>query len=138
MSATLAANIGREYTAQQARQLSPLQLAYIGDAVYDLTVRTRLLQSDGSLNGELHRKCVGKVCAPAQAEALARLDSLLTEEEGDIVRRGRNAKHAHVGKRTSRGEYGQATGLEALIGFLYLSGQDARLRELFDRILEDE
>lgn len=114
-----------------ARMLSPLRLAYIGDAVHDLFVRTELVFLGGKA-GAMHKDAVRNVNAAAQAEALARIAGMLTEDEADIVRRGRNA-HAHhnVPRRANPADYKQATGLEALLGFLYLTGRMERLCELY-------
>lgn len=115
---------------EEARMLSPLQLAYVGDSVHALLVRTRLLQKNLPVK-DMHRASNEAVSAVSQAKELARLLPLLSEEETAIVRRGRNA-HPHHGapKSASVGEYAEATGLEALLGYLYLTGQSGRLREL--------
>ena len=117
-------------TSEEARMLSPLQLAYVGDSVHALLVRTRLLQKN-LLVKDMHRASNEAVSAVSQARELARLLPLLSQEEADIVRRGRNA-HPHHGapKSASVGEYAEATGLEALLGYLYLTGQSGKIREL--------
>lgn len=119
---------------RDALMISPLRLAYVGDAVHDLIVRTRLVQGGGSA-GAMHREAVGAVNAAAQAQALSRILPQLTETEKDVVRRGRNA-HAHHGvpRRANAAAYKQATGLEALLGFLYLTGQAERLAALIAAI----
>ncbi len=111
--------------------ISPLRLAYIGDAVHDLFVRTNLLLGGSARAGAMHREAARTVNAAAQAQALARVLPMLSETEQDVVRRGRNA-HAHHGvpRRANAADYKQATGLEALLGFLYLTGQAERLAEL--------
>lgn len=118
-------------TEREALMLSPLRLAYIGDAVYDLLVRTALIYRGGKA-GAMHKDAVRYVNATAQAQALSRVMDILTETEMDVVRRGRNA-HAHHGvpKRADAADYKRATGLEALFGFLYLSGQQERLQTLY-------
>jgi len=115
---------------EEARMLSPLQLAYVGDSVHALLVRTRLLQKN-LLVRDMHRAANEAVSAVSQARELQRIMPLLTEEEAAIVRRGRNA-HPHHGapKSASVGEYAEATGLEALLGYLYLTGQNGRIKEL--------
>jgi len=115
---------------EEARMLSPLQLAYVGDSVHALLVRTRLLQKN-LLVKDMHRASNEAVSAVSQARELARLLPILSEEEAAIVRRGRNA-HPHHGapKSASVGEYAEATGLEALLGYLYLTGQSGRIRKL--------
>lgn len=117
-----------------ARQLSGLQLAYMGDAIHELMVRTRLVQTGCSVH-DMTRKATSKVRAGAQAQAAARVADILSEDEADILRRGRNA-HArhHAPKGANPAEYAQATGLEALLGYLYLTGRMARAWELFDWI----
>ncbi len=119
-----------QMTAERAKMLSPLQLAYVGDSVHALLVRAHLLRKN-LLVRDMHRASNEAVSAVSQARELARLLPLLTEEEAAIVRRGRNA-HPHHGAPTpaSVGEYAEATGLEALLGYLYLTGQSGRLREL--------
>ena len=117
-------------THEEARMLSPLQLAYVGDSVHALLVRTHLLHKN-LLVRDMHRASNEAVSAVSQARELARLLPRLSEEEAAIVRRGRNA-HPHHGapKSASVGEYAEATGLEALLGYLYLTGQSGRIREL--------
>jgi ribonuclease-3 family protein len=115
---------------EEAQMLSPLQLAYVGDSVHALLARTHLLQKN-LLVKDMHRAANEAVSAVSQARELTRLLPRLSEEEAAIVRRGRNA-HPHHGapKSASVGEYAEATGLEALLGYLYLTGQSERIREL--------
>lgn len=114
--------------------LSPLTLAFLGDAVFELMVRERLA-ADGSMPANaLHRKAVGKVCAGAQAQGYLYLEEILTEEEAGILKRGRNAHSATVPKNASPADYRRATGLEALFGYLYLKGELGRLTELYNYI----
>ena len=116
--------------ARDAMQMSPLTLAYIGDTVYDLYVRTLLLyQSDATVHS-LHLQASRKVRASAQAEVLERLLPLLNEQEASVYRRGRNAHMGTIPRSASIGQYRAATGLEAVFGYLYLKGDDARIREL--------
>ena len=123
-------------TPQEARQLNPLRLAHVGDTVWDLMVRCRLLGSGKTVH-HMHEGAVGFVNAHAQAESLGRLQPLLTEDEADIVRRGRNT-HAHhaAPKNQDPADYAAATALEALIGYLYLTGEDERIRQLFAAAME--
>lgn len=116
----------------EASRLNPLRLAYMGDTVWELLVRQRQMAGCGKVRN-MHRETVGAVNAGAQSLALQRLVSSLTEEEMDVVRRGRNAtpRH-HTPKGQQPGDYHAATGLEALFGFLYLSGQHERLTHLFE------
>jgi len=119
-------------TAKEAMLKNPLALAFIGDTVWDLLVRSQLLRSQARVNS-LHRQAVAQVNAGAQARALSRLMPHLTPEERAVQRRGQNshAKHAPP-KNQDPADYDNATGLEALLGYLYLSGQWERILELFD------
>ena len=113
--------------------ISPLSLAFVGDGVYDLMVRERLVSLANRPNKDLHQLAVQQVRAEAQAAALDKLLPLLTEEETAVYRRGRNAHTSRTG-----GAYHKATGLEALFGYLYLAGRVDRVRELFAVIVEGE
>ena len=108
-----------------------LELAYIGDAVYELLARRHTMSGGARRTARLHREVVSRVCAPAQAEAAKRLLPLLTESEKDAFARGRNAHPHSTPKGATPAEYSMATGLEALFGYLYLSGDEARIGELF-------
>lgn len=112
-----------------------LELAYLGDTVYDLYVRGRVLRAGGHMK-QLHRQATQLVCAAAQSEALGRIEGLLTEGEQDVVRRARNAKQ-NPPRNADPKAYHRATALEALIGQLYLTGQTARLDELMRAILDE-
>ncbi|MBR1585478.1 MAG: ribonuclease III [Clostridia bacterium] len=114
----------------QARMLSPLQLAFVGDAVHAMLVRTQVLSRNLKVH-DMHLLATRAVNAVSQARAMQAVAPLLTPEETDIVHRGRNA-HAHHGapKAATAIEYAWATGLEALLGYLYLTGQIERLKEL--------
>lgn len=109
--------------------ISSQNLAYVGDGIYELMVRERLVRQGGRVRG-LHKLAVEQVRAEAQAKAADRLLPLLNEKEAAVYRRGRNAHTA----RTD-GAYHKATGLEALFGYLYLSGETARLHVLFDEAM---
>ena len=112
------------------RGLNPLQMAYVGDTVHDLYVRSMLL-SRGMTVGRMHRQAVRMVSAGAQARMLERIEPELTQEEADIARRGRNSQAKHAAPRhADPADYAHATALEALWGYLYLSGQTQRLDEL--------
>ena len=112
------------------RGLNPLQMAYVGDTVHDLYVRSMLL-SRGMAVGKMHRQAVRMVSAGAQARMLERIEPELTQEEADIARRGRNSQAKHAAPRhADTADYAHATALEALWGYLYLSGQTQRLDEL--------
>lgn len=118
-------------TTTEARMKNPLALAYVGDTIWDLLVRRRLLTTNAQA-GTLHKRAVAMVNAGAQAEAFTRIEPHLTEAESDVARRGGNA-HAHhaAPKNQDPVAYSKATGLEALFGYLYLSGQEERIAQLF-------
>ena len=116
---------------------SVLGLAHVGDGVYELLVRTWLLSRAHTASPDLHRLTVALVNAPAQAERFSAIADMLTEEELAVFRRGRNAKVHQIPHHASVAEYHTATGLEALFGWLYLSGQRERIRDLFERMMEN-
>ena len=118
------------FRAIDVRELNPLQMAYVGDTVHDLYVRS-MLMSRGMGVGKMHKQAVRMVSAGAQAKMLAAIEAELTEAEADIARRGRNSQAKHAApKHADPADYAHATGLEALWGYLYLSGQPQRLDEL--------
>ena len=117
--------------------LSTLGLAHLGDGVYEVMVRSWLVLHGKAKAKDLHRATVKYVAAPAQAERFERLRSLLTQEEEDVFRRGRNTDPHSVPKAASRAQYQTATGLEALFGWLYLQGRTERLNELFAAMMEE-
>ena len=104
-------------------------LAYIGDSVYDLFIRTHIARRGKA--GRLHQLSAGVVCARSQAQAAKKLAQSFTPEETEVFLRGRNAKTSHIAKNATTGDYHKATGLEALFGYLYLSGDIHRIKELF-------
>ena len=120
----------------EVNQMSPLTWAYVGDAVYELFIRTYLVNTTNLKPHELHLKSIKYVKAKAQTEILEKLDNILTEEEKEIVRRGRNTKTHHIAKNASMKEYMYSTALEALIGYLYLSNNEKRLNEIFEFIID--
>ena len=119
-----------ELSSVSPSQMSPLVLAYIGDTVYDLFVRTMLVESTTLSAHGLHMRAAKLVCAAAQSRALLRIEQLLSEEEMSVFKRGRNAHMGSVPKNAEIIDYRRATGLEALMGYLYLLGRDERLSEL--------
>jgi len=121
---------------QDLHTYSPLTLAYLGDAVYELIVRNMLVKKGNCPVNRLHREAIQYVKAGAQAEIMDRLEPLLTEEEAEIFRRGRNAHSATTAKNASVADYRRATGFEALIGWLYLKQDTDRLLELVRKGLE--
>lgn len=119
-----------ELKAVDASQYSPLALAYIGDNIYELINRTTAVKRANKQSQKLHKECSARANARTQAQMALLLEQELTEEEAAVYRRGRNAAVNTKAKNASITEYHEATGLEALIGFLYLTGQYARLTEL--------
>ncbi|MBR5438525.1 MAG: ribonuclease III [Clostridia bacterium] len=118
--------------------LSPLNLAFVGDTVFDLFVRERLVCEANRPVNKLHNKASAIVKASSQAKAVERIKDRLTEQEQGIIRRGRNAHTNHKAKNMSEADYHLATGLEALFGYLYLKGETDRLEEIFEMIIEEE
>ena len=112
------------------RTLSPLTLAFVGDCVYDLILRTVIVERHNASPNQLHREMSRLAKAPSQAEMAEALQEELTQEELAVYRRGRNAKSHTTAKNASVLDYRKATGLEALYGWLYLSGQEERLLQL--------
>lgn len=123
----------RNVSKVQVETLSPVVLAYVGDAVYELLVRSYLVQEGGGVD-YLHRKAVDFVAATNQARLVAQLDEFLTNEEKDILRRGRNAKPGHLPRHVKALEYRYSTALETLFGYLYLQGNWLRLQQIFATI----
>lgn len=117
-----------------AKQLSPLNLAFIGDCIYEILVREMLVANANRPVNDLHKESVKFVSAKAQTEAFEKIKGILTEEETAIYKRGRNAKVGHSPKSATEGEYHCATGVEALFGYLYLTEQTDRIKELFSKI----
>lgn len=116
------------------KQLSPLNLAFIGDCIYEILVRETLVKDANRPVNDLHRESVKFVSAKAQTEAYSKIKDMLTEEETAVFKRGRNAKVGHSPKSATEGEYHCATGVEALFGFLYLTDRIDRIKELFSVI----
>ena len=116
--------------------VSTLGLAYVGDGVYELLVRTWLLDHAHKAALDMHRLSVSLVNAGAQAQGYSAIEALLTEEEAAVFRRGRNAKVNQVPHHATAAEYHTATGLETLFGWLYLNGNQERILELFAHVME--
>jgi len=121
----------------KASESSPLVLAYIGDAIYEVYVRNKLVSQHNIQVDKLHKMAVNMVKSSAQAKSYHKIEQELTEEELAVFKRGRNAKSS-VPKNSDMSEYKIATGLEALIGYIYLSGDNKRLDEIMNLILREE
>ena len=116
--------------------ISPLVWAYVGDSVYEVFIRTHLVETTKLKPHKLHIEAIKYVKAKAQAEMLEKLQDILTEKEKDIVRRTRNTENHHVPKNADATDYMYATAFEGLIGYLYLSGQTERLNEILNKCIE--
>ncbi len=116
--------------------LSPSVLCFVGDAVYGLLVREKLAEINRP-SGELHKLSVRLVNAVSQAKAYSLIEPMLTEKEIGIFKRGRNFHTSSTPKSATSGEYHTATGLECLFGFLHLKGETERIKEIFNRIWEE-
>ena len=114
----------------EAREYSPLALAYLGDAVYELAIRSFVMNHGNTQVNKMHKKTAGLVKAEAQANFYKVLEEELTEEEKAVYRRGRNAKSVTMAKNATMKDYRMATGFEALMGYLYLTEQMERMAEL--------
>ena len=127
-----------DVSPDQLRAISTLGLAHLGDGVFELMVRSWLCLHGKATSKGLHRATVRYVAAPAQAKAVEKILPLLSEEEGDVFRRGRNTSPHSVPQNASRADYQAATWLEALFGWLWLQGRTERLNELFAVMMEGE
>ena len=128
--------IKREKDINDAKLLSPLVWAYVGDSVYELFVRTKLVNKENDKPHKLHIDSIKYVKAKAQADILKKIQDSLSDDEKDIVRRGRNTENHHVAKNSNVADYSQSTGFEALIGYLYLTKQDDRLEEILNMCID--
>ena len=124
-------------TDDQLRAMSSIGLAHMGDAVFEILVRTWLCAHGKATGKGLHQATIALVRAESQAEKAERILPLLTEEEAAVFRRGRNAQVHSVPPHSSRDQYGEATALEALLGWLWLKGRKARINELFCTMMEE-
>ena len=127
-------NIEKDET--EVNMMPPLTWAYVGDCVYELYIRTQLINKTKLNAHKLHIETIKYVKAKAQAEFLQEIYDELTEKEKEIVRRGRNAENHHLPKNASVQDYMYATAFEALIGYLYLTKQNGRLKEIFELLDE--
>ena len=121
-------------TIQEVNQMSPLTWAYIGDAVYELFIRNKLINETNLKPHKLHIEAIKYVKAKSQAEKLNEIYETLTDEEKDIVRTGRNTQNHHLSKNSNVQEYMYSTAFEALIGYLYLTKQHTRLKEILEKV----
>ena len=128
--------IDRNKSIEEVKQMPALVWAYVGDCVYELFIRNHLVQTTRLHPHELHIESISYVKAKAQAEMLSKIEELLTEEEKYVVKQGRNAQNHHLPKNSDIHEYMYATAFEALIGYLYLSKQDDRLKEILENCLK--
>ena len=125
-------------TPDQLRSVSSIGLAHVGDAVYELLVRSYLCAGGKATGKSLHRAAIELVRAESQAKRAEAILPLLTEEEAAVFRRGRNAQVHSIPAHASRAQYGEATALEALLGWLYLSGRKDRANALFLEMMKAE
>ena len=123
-------DISQKITEEKARLMSPVVLAYLGDAVYSLYVREKLAFFSDAQSGALNKKAAQTVSAGEQAKLVTAILPLLTEEEQSIYRRAKNAKKISKAKNQAPTDYSKSTGFEALIGYLYVTGQEARMNYL--------
>jgi len=122
----------------EPKQMNPLTLAFVGDVVFELLVRQRLVADGDRPVGQLHNMAVTQVKASAQAVAYHLLEPVLDEEELSILKRGRNSHSVHPPKNSHPQDYRKATGVEALFGYLYLKGRTERVEELFRLITQNQ
>lgn len=127
----------KKFNVQEARQLSPLVLAFVGDAVYEVFIRTYLTDKNRDMSvHKLHKEAISFVKAHAQSDFMKELEDKLTEEEMTIFKRGRNSKSGTIPKNADVQEYRIATGFESLIGFLYLTEQEERLNYILNTVAQ--
>lgn len=130
--------IERPENVSEVNTMSPLTWAYIGDSVYELYIRQHLINTTKLKPHKLHIEAIKYVKAGAQAKILEKIKQSLTEEEQEIVKRGRNAENHHLPKNATVQEYMYSTGFEGLIGYLYLTKQDERLKEILELCVEEK
>ncbi|MGK0469004.1 Mini-ribonuclease 3 [Clostridium sp.] len=128
-----------KFTKEQVKQVNPLVLALVGDAVYEVFIRTYLVEKNRDMNAhKIHIKAVAHVKAHAQSEYMKFFIEYLDEEELRIFKRARNSKSGTTPKNADLNEYKWATGFEALVGFLYLSEKNERLNYMFEKIIKHD
>lgn len=128
--------INIEKEEEKINMMAPLTWAYIGDAVFELYIRTYLINKTNLKPHKLHVEAIKYVKAPAQAKALQKIEEMLTDKEKEIVKRGRNAENHHIAKNATVQEYMYSTAFEALIGYLYLTKQEKRLKEILEMVID--
>ena len=127
----------REFSKDEARMLNPLQLAIIGDGIFEVFIRTYILTQNTALSAnKIHVKAIGYVKAKSQSNIMHEIEGFLNEEEEAVYKRGRNAKSPTVPKNAEIRDYRMATGFEALVGYLYLTGNKERLEFIFSKSIE--
>lgn len=124
--------LDEKITKERAAQMNPVVLAFVGDAVYSLFVREQLAFGSDYKTGELNKLSSARVNARAQAEYVGKILPELTEEEADIYRRARNTKKGTKSKHSTVAEYNMSTGFEAVVGYLYVTGDEERLNYLLN------
>lgn len=130
-------NMLKTLTVQQAKQISPITLAFVGDAVYSLYVREKVVLGCDRKPADLQKITSREVSAHGQSELLSRIESKFNEEELAVFHRGRNAKKSTKSKNASVAEYNSSTGFEAVLGYLYLTGRHERISYLIEDENED-
>ena len=123
-------------SGEDINQLSPLTWAYVGDAVYEMYIRTYLINKTNLKPHKLHIEAIKYVKAGAQSKALKEIMDILSDEEKDIVRRGRNTENHHIAKNSTVEEYSYSTAFEALIGYLYLNKDIKRVKEIIEMVVK--
>ena len=126
--------LGEIMDKQKANNLNPIVLAFVGDAVYSLFVREKLTFTSDSKTGELNKLATEQVNATAQSEFVKEIMPLLNEDELSVFKRARNAKKPSKSKSCSVVEYNKSTGIEAVVGYLYITGQRQRINQLLENI----
>ncbi len=127
--------IERKKEVEEVNMLSPLVWAYIGDAIFETFIRVQLVNKSNAKPHKLHCESIKFVKAKAQANMLKKIHDELTEKEQEIVRRGRNVQNHHVAKNANVADYSMSTAFEALVGYLYLTKQDERLKEILRMVI---
>ena len=127
--------IERKKDFMDVKMLSPLTWAYIGDSVYEMYIRTYLVNKTNLKPHKLHIESIKYVKAKSQADILKKIECILTSEEKDIVRRGRNAENHHLPKNADPADYMYSTAFEGLIGYLYLAKKEKRLKQILEKCM---